>query len=274
LLATLAVACVMVRPAAAQQPSPAPVQPPAASAARPFEILDNSFLVEEAFNQERGVFQSIATFLRTGEGWAFGFTQEWPLRSQRHQVSYTVPALGADGTSGIGDVLINYRLQALTEGPGRPAFSPRVSVILPSGNADRGTGDGVVGWQANLPFSKQAGDFYLHANAGLTVLPRRPAAPGAHVTLASPSLGASLIWRMRPMLNVLVEHAALWLEQVDDGGATSRTVFYTLSPGVRGGWNAGDAQIIVGAAVPITWGRDRVEAGGFLYFSYEVPFRR
>ncbi|HET9768159.1 MAG TPA: hypothetical protein VFS60_15000, partial [Thermoanaerobaculia bacterium] len=42
-----------------------PPPDPATDSSRKWEITDNSFLVEEAFNQERGVFQNIATWTRT-----------------------------------------------------------------------------------------------------------------------------------------------------------------------------------------------------------------
>ena len=55
-----------------------------------------------------------------------------------------------------GDVYLNYRYQALEEGPGRPAFSPRVSLIVPTGRPTAALGE--AGLQINLPFSKQRGD--------------------------------------------------------------------------------------------------------------------
>ena len=67
--------------------------------------------------------------------------------------------------------MINYRWQATMETASSPAFSPRVSLILATGDADRGFGNGGAGWQVNLPFSKQFGDTYLHWNAGFTHLP-------------------------------------------------------------------------------------------------------
>ncbi len=76
----------------AQEPStpPGPGKPPTGSA-RPWEITDNSFLVEEAFNQEAGVVQNIFGILAPGDGsWVAAFTQEWPMRVQAHQFSYTV----------------------------------------------------------------------------------------------------------------------------------------------------------------------------------------
>src|ERR1043166_2990695 len=87
-------------------------------------IQDNSFLVEEAYNQEAGVVQHIFTTIYTTgarRGWQFVFTQEWPAYGLEHQVSYTIPSshLVDDGQrqNGIGDVLLNYRYQALEEAP-------------------------------------------------------------------------------------------------------------------------------------------------------------
>src|SRR6185295_5432198 len=51
-----------------------------AQTSRAFEIIDNSFLVEEAFNQEAGTVQTIGTFrLNAGHEWETSLTQEWPL---------------------------------------------------------------------------------------------------------------------------------------------------------------------------------------------------
>lgn len=90
----------------------------------PFDILDNSFLVEEAFNREAGIFQNIFGYQRQDRAWSFAFTQEWPVVSQEHQFSYTLPFAGLAGQSGFGDILLTYRYQATLERPGVPAFSP------------------------------------------------------------------------------------------------------------------------------------------------------
>ena len=243
-------------------------------APEPFEITDNSFLVEEAFNQEPGVFQNILTMANGRSGWALGFTQEWPLGSMRHQVSFIVPFAGAAGTRGVGDVQINYRYQALTEAPGRPAFSPRLTVILPSGDP------GHSGWQVNLPLSKQVGDFYLHANGGATWFPSAlaPPAPGgaghAPVELLTPHVSASVIYRVRPMFNVLVEGVFESVEELAGTRSSSRHSAVTLSPGARGGWNLGDRQVILGLAVPVTRSAGTIETAVFGYLSYELPFGR
>jgi hypothetical protein len=206
--------------------------------------------------------------------WVPTFTQEWPVVSQTHQFSYTLSWLSGHGTAGFGDTLINYRYQALTEGPGRPAFSPRVSLVVPTGSSDRGLGAGSAGLQFNLPFSKQSGDISWHWNAGLTWLTSVDGAvrPQDEVSLASPFLAASGIYRVRPMFHLMVESVANF-EEYPQGEGTARETFLTLSPGARGGWNIGDRQLILGFAVPVTWGGE-TEGGAFFYLSYELPFKR
>jgi DtxR family Mn-dependent transcriptional regulator len=262
-------ACLVVN-AAAQSTT---AQPPAPE---PFRIADNSFLVEEAFNQEAGIFQNIFTFVRPdGDVWAFSFTQEWPVISQKHQFSYTLALADVGFDSGFGDTLINYRYQALMEGPGRPAFSPRVSLVLPTGGVSEGLGDGSFGLQFNLPFSKQVGDTYFHWNAGLTWLPGADPDDGSRDSeaLVSPFLSGSAIYRLRPMFHLMLESVVAFEEAIAPVG-TARETFFTLSPGGRGGWNIGDQQLIVGAAMPITWGAGERDVAGFLYLSYELPFLR
>ena len=87
--------------------------------------------------------------------WGFNFTQEWPVVSQAHQFSYTVSALDNGDGAGVGDTLLNYRYQALTEGPGRPAFSPRVSLVLPTGDVPSPPRLGISG-PADQPAVQQA----------------------------------------------------------------------------------------------------------------------
>lgn len=52
------------------------------------KIQDNSFLIEEAYNQEDGVVQHIQMFqyLKKSKDWVYTFTQEWPVPKQTHHV--------------------------------------------------------------------------------------------------------------------------------------------------------------------------------------------
>jgi hypothetical protein len=215
-------------------------------------ILDNSFLVEESFNQERGVVQNILTWTATRSGqWQATFTQEWPVASLKHQFSYTIPVSRDGGVTGVNDALLNYRYQLSDEGRRRPALSPRASVILPTGNEPGGFGNGTAGLQLVLPASKQFGDLYVHANAGWTWLPG---------VSTSTFVGASGIWQTTPRFHLMIEAVA-----GDDA--------MTFSPGFRRGWNFGERQLVVGAALPVTRAEGRSTVALLSYFSYELPFR-
>jgi DtxR family Mn-dependent transcriptional regulator len=247
--------------------------PAGRASSEPFQIMDNSFLVEEAFNQEAGIFQNIFNGVRVDDSWGLAFTQEWPFRSQTHQLSYTLSFLDTASNTGFGDTLLNYRYQASLDGPGRAAFSPRVSVILPTGRPRRGLGDGSFGLQVNLPVSKQAGDWQVHGNAGATWLPSAEADETRNENLVSPFISGSTIYRVRPMLQLMFETVVGFHEAIREEG-TARETAVTLSPGLRGGWNLGDRQLVLGIAVPITWVEDTRDTGAFGYLSYELPFKR
>lgn len=235
---------------------------------RPFEIADNSLLVEEAFNQEAGVFQNIFLFQvpRSGGGWNLEFTQEWPLGGQRHQLSFTLP-IALDEFE-VGNLVLNYRVQAWSEAAG-PAVSPRLSLIVPTGE-DQGFQWGV---QLNLPASKQFGDLYVHANAG-TTLTREEVAPGEASSLVSPQVAGSVIWRARPMLHLLVETVARFEEtRAAICCATGRESTLVIAPGFRAARNLGTHQVVVGAAVPVTAAGPEGGTRLLLYLSYELPFK-
>jgi hypothetical protein len=258
-----------------------PATPLPSNSSRPFEIEDNSFFVEEAFNQDPGVVQTFygGLFLESS-GWAMTFTQEWPAPGRTHQLSYSIPVNRLNGADGIGDIALNYRYQLSEEGPGRPAVSPRVTVLCPTGNEGRGLGVGAWGWQFNLPASKQVNDFYFHGNVGMTWYPRvksvdsrsAGAATAPDVTLTSPFVAGSAIYRVKPMFNLMLESVITWQDAVAGPGQTSTSAITILSPGFRTGWNIGDAQVIVGAALPFTFSGGTTETGVFTYFSYEAPF--
>jgi hypothetical protein len=246
---------------------------PAAVRAGP--IQDNSFLIEEAYNQEPGVIQHINTFARSrGGAWAYSFTEEWPVLGQTHQASVTFTALRPeDVKAGIGDVALNYRLQAIGSGDTRVAFAPRLSVLLPTGDAERGLGAGGAGVQVNLPLSVVllADRLVSHLNVGGTYTPsaRFGTEDVASTTFAA---GPSLIWLAHPNFNVMLE--ALYTNTgISLPGGTERSETLTLNPGLRGAINfASGLQIVPGVSVPIGVGPSRGERAIFFYVSFEHPF--
>lgn len=247
------------------------------------EVQDNSFLVEEAYNQEAGVVQHILSLTHTinrvrgpdERAWSFNFTQEWPAFSQAHQLSYTVPySFVSDGgrwNNGVEDVLLNYRWQALMESDRTLAFAPRLSLILPTGDAAEGFGDDTIGGQVNLPVSKiVSARWTLHGNAGATLLP----GVRGH-NLVSYNLGASAIYAVAPSFNLMLETIANWDEAVDDRGRTERLVSAYVSPGFRYAFNhPGDAQTVLGLAAPLGVTSGSADYGVILYASFEHFFHR
>jgi hypothetical protein len=226
------------------------------------EIADNSFLIEEAYNQEAGVVQHISAFsLALGGGaWGYSFTQEWPLGGVTHQLSYTLPMVNPEGGpgAGIGDVALNYRYQLVAresaDGATAVHVAPRASLLLPTGSESKGRGAGAIGVQTNLPVSwVVSAALVTHWNAGVTVAS----------SSAVFNLGASAIYRLRRSVNLLVE--AVWLEP--DG--------VYLNPGIRWAHDfAGGLQIVPGVAYTVAIGPDSGRDALFLYLSFEHPFSR
>ena len=237
-------------------------------------LQDNSFLVEEAYNQDAGVVQHIlnAAYDRDTHGWLLTFTQEWPVPDETSQLSYTVPFVfgGRPGdSSGVGDVFLNYRYQAFTETARRPAVAPRLSVIMPTGDGRLG---GAAGVQVGLPVSKQIGDhFAAHLNLGGTVIPRADTDRGnARVLLGSG--GASLVWEPVDAINFFCELITIGGDDVDDGRSV-RHVLAFANPGIRVGWDGpGGSQWVWGIGFPVGLTPDSPSLAVLLYFSIEHPF--
>lgn len=223
-------------------------------------IEDNSFLIEEAYNQEPRVVQHIGTWLRAlrSAPWIFTFTQEWPLWSQRHQFSYSIPFQQGPSPqrySGFGDAAINYRYQLLAA-DARVALAPRFSVLIPTGSEARGLGVGSLGVQVNLPLSVRLGPTLVtHWNTGVTAIPN----------VTTYHLGGSVIWLAKPVFNILCE--TIWLRQ------NTGDEQLLLNPGVRWAHNfASGLQIVPGVSFPIGLGPSSGEDGAFLYLSFEHRF--
>ncbi len=238
-------------------------------------IQDNSFFVEEAYNQESGVVQHILAmpvfFMHGQKKFTPNFTQEWPVFSQMHQLSYTIPYTFTEEERGIEDVRLNYRLQALMESERTPAFSPRFSLVTPTGDADKGFGHDRLGYEINLPLSKIVTDrITLHFNAGGSLFPEVN-----DRDLWNYNLGGSVIYAVSKNFNFMLESVVNWESDVDAAKNVSRSVTALISPGARYAWNLpSGAQIVAGLAVPVGLTSDSPDWGMFFYFSYEHPFMR
>jgi hypothetical protein len=242
------------------------------------QIQDNSFLLEEAYNQESGVVQHISTFARSNGGdWAYSFTQEWPLGGIRHQLSYTIPVENFEGLgTGLGDVALNYRYQLAGNPEARTVAAPRVSVLFPTGDEQEGRGAGGIGFQLNLPVTLVLSPgIVTHWNAGATLTPSARNALGETSTTHSFNFGASLIWLFRPSVNFLLETILEDGRTFDAVGRVVSETGWVLNPGVRWAFDLpGDLQIVPGVAYTIGLGQGPDENALFLYLSLEHPFKR
>jgi hypothetical protein len=242
------------------------------------QIQDNSFLIEEAYNQEAGVVQHISAFRRIDGGdWTYNFTQEWPLGGIRHQLSYTIPLENVEGFgTGLGDIGLNYRFQLAGNPEASALVAPRLSLLLPTGNEDAGRGEGGIGLQLNLPVTLVLDEhFVTHWNAGATVTPSARNGLGETATTHSWNLGASLVWLVRPSFNVLLESVLDDSRSVVGDGLVVGETGWIISPGLRWAFNLpGDLQIVPGIAYNVGLGEGPDENALFLYLSFEHPFKR
>ena len=245
-------------------------------------IQDNSFLIEEAYNQEFGVVQHTSTLTRlwNRKDWIYTFTQEWPAPGDpRHQLSYTLAWQHAgafpNSGSGMGDLLLNYRFQLIGNGETRVAFAPRATLIFSTGNAAAGRTLGGTGVQTNLPLSiVVAPKFVTHWNAGATFVPHATNAFGAHASSSGYNLGQSFVWLAKSRFNLLLETAYTNSQTVVGREKTQWTPCLYVSPGIRWAYNLKNGlQVIPGIGVPVGIGPSRGESGIFLYLSFEHPFR-
>lgn len=272
--------------AAAWHGGPIAAQVPSAgsSAAPPWlpAIEDNSFLMEEAYNQEPGVVQFIATALRLSPGgdWVTSLTNEWPVPGMQHQLSYTLSYTRAAGSrrGGHGDLQLNYRYQALEEDRHGVAFAPRFSMLLPTSGDPDGIALDVVAYQAGLPFSRRlTSQLAAHVNVGATVWPGvqwREAGNGRLTgTLSAWSQGASLIWLASPVFNMFIEGVAQQIQSPANGG-TRWDRQLVLNPGVRAAVNTSKGQLVVGGSVPLGVTAASPGTSVMLYASWEMAVWR
>lgn len=256
-----------------------PAQMPAPDSAKPPSFQDNSFLVEEAYNQEAGVVQHISGLGidAVSKSYEYDFTQEWPLSGITHQLSYMIPLVRSAvprKTTGIGDLLLNYRYQLLGDGDATVAVSPRLTLALPTGHWRDGAGNGAVGAEAFLPVSVVVSDLLVtHWNAGVRYTPSARNDRGDRAAIAKYTLGGSGIIRLSPNFHLMLE--TIWSREdaVVGPGQVASAKSLTILPGARAAFNyKSGLQIVPGIGFPIGIGPSRGDHGVFLYLSFEHPF--
>ncbi|HVO63930.1 MAG TPA: hypothetical protein VMT53_23615 [Terriglobales bacterium] len=251
---------------------------PDSASTTPAPIQDNSFLIEEAYNQENGVVQHISYMQRsltTGD-WIYTQTDEWPLRTIKHQLSLTLAGAhsGAGSGWGWGDTAVNYRYQLVGNGEAKVAIAPRLSLLIPSGSFRSGRGTGGLGLQTNLPVSIQHNRWLVtHWNLGTTWIPRARNTLDQQAPSLNFNLGQSFVWLASSRFNALLE--TLWTSTADVSGRNiivrRESVF--VSPGMRWAHTfASGLQIVPGFGVPLGVGPSSGQRGLIVYLSFEHPW--
>ena len=241
-------------------------------AQKPKPIQDNSFLLEEAYNQEAAVVQHISSlvFDRRISNWLYSFTDEWPLNGQRHQLSLTLPLQHsvAGNSAALGDVALNYRLQLIGSGETRLAVAPRVTIFFPTAASELGGGTRAVQGAVSSSFMATP-KMALHTNVGLTHTDAGQASVGGQ-RLLELSAGQSAIWLVHPRVNLMFEGLTNRIVSGSRASTLPNETGYTLSPGIRWAHNVESGlQIVPGLAFPIGFGADRDQRAVLLYLSFE-----
>jgi hypothetical protein len=257
-------------------------------------VEDNSFLLEEAFNQSPGAVQHITTaywdrFNRSNL--IMGFSQEIPLGNIRHQFSYTVyfdvlqpdtlaaNSFAGKNITGVGDLYLSHRF-LLMGAEDWAMVIPRFTLILPTGKAIDGLGSGGFGAQFNLAVTKRLSRRLVsHFNAGYTYIIRADRY-GYNVAgvkflayeknLDYKNIGTSLVWYPRPKFNLMMECVYNFDPEIGESGSIIQHIQTTINPGFRNAIDIGRVQIVPGLSVPISFEDGSFKQTGlFLYLSFE-----
>ncbi|WP_415061292.1 transporter [Bdellovibrio sp.] len=240
-------------------------------------VKDNSFLIEEAYNQEPGVVQFIQTYqyLDPVHEWGYSFTNEIPVPDETHQFSYVIPVAkknsGTDDQTQVGDVLLNYRYQLMnTE---MISIAPRFSLIVPTGDYKKGFGNGVVGFQFNQAISIALNEKWTnHWNAGFTYTPDAKNSLGETASLFGFNFGTSVIYNVTPKTNLICEFVMNNNENVAAQDTKGSSSTYYVVPGIRSAFAVGEeTEVVPGIAAMLGAGpsAEQHERGVFLYLSIE-----
>ncbi|MEI9920852.1 MAG: hypothetical protein WDO14_18970 [Bacteroidota bacterium] len=239
---------------------------------------DNSFLLDEAFTQPKGVLQNIMTVYARKNDFALSFTQQIPV-SDRHQLAYTFnySAVGSGGDSGFGDLYLHYAY-AWKGKQDKILLMPEFTLIVPTG---KNRGYGGWGGQFTLAATKRISQKVMtHYNIGYSYVAQADfitSGTRADRTFFEQDLhlqnaGASVVWYVTRRFNLMFESTAGGSKKLVDTH-TERVFNLTLNPGFRVLFENEMAQFVPGFSVPLNFENSNFAgAGVFIYFSYEPDY--
>lgn len=244
-------------------------------------LQSNGFLVEGAYLQEEGEVQHTFTFARARGGeWSSAFAQEWPLWSEKHQLSISLPARLAAGETearrGVGDAEIEYSYALVGSTRTRVTISPSFALLLPTGSVSRELGAGGLGVGARLPVSVMlTKNLQSNTSVGASYTRRARNGEGERAAVKGFEVGQSFAWLARERFNLLVETVWERSEHVVGDGLKEHEDELLVSPGVRWAHKFRNGlTLIPGVAVPVGVGPSRGERGVFFYLAIEHSFKK
>lgn len=240
------------------------------SLAEPIE--DNSFLVEEAYNQEPGVVQFINVYQKPNHGkdWSYVFINEIPVMSQEHQFSYEIPYQHIEGlTSGVGDIKLNYRYQIYSND--KFTTTGRLSYVSNTGKFDDGLGAGVPSYETSLVTSIKISEQWLqHWNVGAAHMPKAKIASGDAADNNKFFWNLSNVYLITDNFNFMLELVSTQEEATIGKDQTEWSANFVVSPSLRYGFNIGEWQFVPGIAFPSNIGANPgTENQTLVYLSIE-----
>ncbi len=246
--------------------------------AQPSRISDNSFLIEEAYNQERGVVQHIVLLDKDWHTKDLGlsFAQEWPLGGQMWQGAYAVSADWEFKEVWL-DLQLRYQLWSRDGLAVAPSIAFSTSTAIKEANSQIDNK-----FRVGIPISSELSQrlaFHLNGSIesyGYTqsgVSGAFPSQLGMSYSAYVPELGGSLVYQIKPTLDILVECIYSKTIKIFTEDITETTVEAVISPGFRHAWNfSSGAQMVGGFGLPIGLTDDVPDVSGLFYLSFEHSF--
>jgi hypothetical protein len=249
------------------------------------KIEDNSFLVDEAFNQEKGVMQFISNFHWSNISlhcMTYAFRHEIPVNNY-HQISYTLQynfsqPFGKTNYSGPGDISIGYTYLAAGKDDWL-MMVPQINFILPTGDPAKGLGNGGFGGKLGLALTKRLSRAVVtHYNISCTMIYKadyymktlQAESRKAERNINIKTFATSLIWYPTARFNLMFESVVNLLNDVQANGSSIQVWQVTSNPGLRFAFDLKKALMVTGVSFPFNFDNNsKDQTGFFMYLSLE-----
>ena len=253
---------------------------------------DNSFLLDEAFTQEKGVMQYISNIYWSNlahDQFMHSFTHEIPLGHNRHQLSYSLSNGIQKGNDhnvnqrGLGDTNIMYSYMVWND-QDWIMVAPELNIILPTGDPVKGLGNGGLGCRLNIPMTKRfSRKLVTHYNFAYTFVHNADryvtGLLGENIKAFERDLyykdfAASVIWYPIPKFNTMFECISKIITTISPEGAVIKSSQLVFSPGFRFAFDINNIQVVPGISTPVIVEKGAKHVTGlFIYLSFEPDYR-